>query len=113
MIIEKTIRDHLTEKLGTVPVYIELPKDVPTKYVVIQRTGGRKENGLCSSTIAVQSIASTLYEAAQLNESVKTAMDSVTEVQDVFDCQLNSDYNFTNTTTKERRYQAVFNVYYE
>ena len=92
--IEKTILDYLTARL-TVPVRMETPEDPPESYVV-------------------QSIAPTLYGAAQLNETVKAAMDAMEDrVAGIFRVELNSDYNFTNTATKERRYQAVYNITYK
>ena len=44
---------------------------------------------------------------------VVEAMEAMAETVDgVYSCKLNSDYNFTNTETREYRYQAVFNLYY-
>lgn len=111
--IEKTILDYLTARL-TVPVRMETPEDPPESYVVLQKTGSRRENRVDSATFAVQSIAPTLYGAAQLNETVKAAMDAMEDrVAGIFRVELNSDYNFTNTATKERRYQAVYNITYK
>lgn len=111
MILEEKIRNYLGDTLS-VNVYLEVPKAPPDSYVVIQRTGSIGANRLRTATLAIQSIAQTLCEAAQLNEAVKQALD-VVEITDVFGVYLNSDYNFTNTNTKERRYQAVYNITYK
>lgn len=62
--------------------------------------------------LAIQSYAPSMYEAARLNERVKAAMDSAAELDAVSASRLNSDYNFTDTTTKRYRYQAVYDLVY-
>ncbi|MBO7670899.1 MAG: hypothetical protein J6S60_09955 [Oscillospiraceae bacterium] len=108
--IEKTMLDYLTGRLS-VPVHLETPEKPPERYIVIQKTGSFRVNRVDQATFAVQSIAATLFMAAELNEAVKTAMDEMEDsVSGIFRVELNSDYNFTNTATKERRYQAVYNI---
>lgn len=108
--IEKVILDYLTEKLD-VSVYLEVPERAPERYVIIEKTGSSYEgNYIFSATIAVQSIAGSLYEAAVLNEQAKAAMLEASGLPDVCRADLNSDYNFTDTTTKKYRYQAVFDL---
>ena len=109
--IEKRIRDHLLTKLA-VDVYTEYPETPPSKFVLFEKTGSNKENHLYSATFAFQSYAPSLYEASELNELVKAAVESLIEIQDIAKAKLNSDYNFTDTTTKEYRYQAVFDIRY-
>ena len=105
--IEKTVLDYLAEKLD-VPVYMEVPEKVPSKYVLVEKTGGGVENYVFSATIAIQSIASTLAEAAELNLKAINAMMNIVNERDVSRAEYGSDYNFTDITTKEYRYQAVF-----
>ena len=69
---------------------------------------------LDTATVAIQSIAGTLYEAAALNERVKQVMENLPyQEANVFRAGLNSDYNFTDEETKERRYQAVYQITYK
>ena len=110
--IELTIKEYLTEYLG-VEVYMETPEDPPEEYVLIEKTGSRKNNHINQVMVAIKSISSaSMYRAACINEDVKEAMDGIIYAEDIFKCELNSDYNFTNTATKEYRYQAVFNLFY-
>lgn len=109
MMIEKVLIDYLNEAL-TVSVYMERPVYPPAKYVIIQKTGSSKSNQICSATIAFQSYAETLYDAASLNEEVKAAVENAVTLPEVSSAKLNSDYNFTNTASKQYRYQAVFNI---
>ena len=115
--IEKVVYDYLTE-CEIAPVYSELPESAPNPggnaFIVIEKTGGGKTNHIHTATFAVQSYAPTLYEAAQLNEEVKQAMFEIVELNEISRSALNSDYNFTDTSTKQHRYQAVFELtYYE
>lgn len=107
--IEKIILDYLEQEL-TVPVYMERPADPPEQFVLIEKTGSGKRNFICDATLAIQSYAPTLYEAAVLNETVKEAMETAVRLNAVSMVSLNSDYNFTDTEMKQYRYQAVFDV---
>lgn len=105
--IEATVRTYLDSALD-VGAYMQRPESEPSSYVLIEKTGSTKQNRIESSTIAVQSYAGSLYEAASLNEAVKSAMDGIVTLNSVSAVRLNSDYNFTDTTAKRYRYQAVF-----
>lgn len=111
--IEKRVLDYLTAAFHDVPVAMEVPTPVPERYIVIEKTGSHEDNGLYTATLAIQSIAPTLYEAAQINHELKEAMRGLPELVNIFRCECDSDYNFTNPQTKERRYQAVFDIYYK
>ncbi|KZK42749.1 Phage-associated protein [Lactococcus cremoris] len=51
-----------------------------------------------------------MYEAAKLNEKLKEVVEQLIELNEISNVSLNSDYNFTDTETKEYRYQAVFDI---
>lgn len=108
--IEKIIFDYLKATLS-VPIYMEVPaKNIPKKFVTIEKTGGGKDNHIGSAILAIQSYAGSLLLSAQLNEVVKDAMENAIVLDEIAKVQLNSDYNFTDTTTKQYRYQAVFEL---
>lgn len=107
--IEKTILDYLIAELS-VPVYMERPETDTGEYVVIEKTGSGKYNHLYQATIACQSFGNTLYRAAQINEEVKEAMDDLITLPEVSRSALNSDYNYTDTSKKRYRYQAVYDI---
>lgn len=107
--IEKTVLDWLTANM-TVPVYMEKPEVEPESYLVVNKTGSSVSNHIYSATITVQSYAPSKFEAAELNELVKTAMDAIVALTTVSRCQLNSDYSYPDTSTKSYRYQAVFDI---
>ena len=98
--IETTVLDYLSSALPE-PCSLEVPERPPARFVLLEKT-----------TFAVQSYAPSLFEAAELNERVKAAMDDLILLPDIFSAKLDSDYNFTDTATKQYRYQAVYNITY-
>lgn len=106
--IEKVIRDYLNENLQ-VNVYLEVPQN-ETTFVVIEKTGSSEEDNITKATFAFQSYGESLYKAAELNYQVIEKMKEIVELDVISDCELNSDYNFTDTETKRYRYQAVFDI---
>lgn len=107
--IEIVIKEFLDGHL-TVPSFLERPEKPPEKYVLFEKTSGGSNNYLPSSTFAFQSYAPSLYEAAALNENLKKVVESMMALDEISKIKLNSDYNFTDTETKEYRYQAVFDI---
>lgn len=109
--IEAVLIDYLMDKTAAEKnVFAEVPETQPAMYILIEKTGSSTENRITTSTIAIRSVAPSLLEAAALNEGVKEVMDRSLELDDIAACKLNSDYNFTDSTSKQYRYQAVFQI---
>ena len=106
--IAKDLLDYLGEALP-VGVYMESPEEL-TNYILLDQTGSSRNDHIITTTIAVQSYAPSLYEAMVLNESVKAAMEGFAQLANVTRVELDTDYNFTNTVTKQYRWQAVYNI---
>ena len=109
--IETIVLDYLSSVLPE-PCSLEVPERPPARFVVLEKTGSSRENYINTASFAVQSYAPSLFEAAELNERVKAAMDDLILLPDIFSAKLDSDYNFTDTATKQYRYQAVYNITY-
>ena len=109
--VEKELLEYLANKLN-VPVYMEEPENKPEKYIVLEKTGSSEENFITYVTVAIQSYENSLYKAACLNEDVKSAMRDIIVLDNISKSKLNSDYNFTDTTKKKYRYQAVYDLVY-
>lgn len=107
--IEKVVYDYLSNLLD-VPVYMEEPSDKPESYVIIEKTGTSTENYIYRATMAVQSYASSLFLAAELNSKVIQVMNQIIQLNEICRVDLNSDYNFTDSNTKRYRYQAIFDL---
>lgn len=111
--IEATIIDYLADELS-VPVSGEVPVPTPDTFVTVEKIGSSVENHLRSASLAIQSWAASEEAAASLNELVRGTMEAAISEETIFRSHCETDYNFTDTTTKHHRYQAVFSVvYYE
>ncbi|MCH4015038.1 MAG: hypothetical protein LKE64_12050 [Solobacterium sp.] len=110
--IEVKLLQYLKSQITDAEVYGEVPANKPEKYVVFEKTGLSEKNHISMATIAIRSIAPTLYESLKLDEEVRHAMESFDTVTNISGVSLNSDTNWTNTTTKEHRQQAVFLITY-
>lgn len=109
--IEKIVYDYLKATLG-VDVFMEIPENEPSEFVVIEKTGSSRANLMDKATLAIQSYSDSLYKTAVLNELVKSKMLDSVSVDQITSCKLNSDYNSTDTQFKRYRYQAVFDISY-
>ena len=107
--IEIIIKQYLDSHLSVLS-FLEQSGEMPDSYVLFEKTGSSKRNYLSSSTFVFQSYAKSMYDAAKLNEELKEVVENMIELDEISNVQLNSDYNFTDTTTKEYRYQAVFDI---
>lgn len=110
--IETVLLNHIEAELTVrglnIPVCFEVPKNAPDKFIKLERTGGRLEDYIHRATFAIQSYAPTLEEAAQLDDTVIDILLNATACDEITAARLNSHYNYTDTTQKRYRYQAVF-----
>lgn len=111
--IEITIRNFLESKL-TVPVLMEIPKSPASQFVIIEKTGGGQTDHIDSAIMTIQSYGPSMEMAAELNDEVKKwmldGMEGLVTLDEIAKVSLNSDYNYTDTTSKRYRYQAVFEI---
>lgn len=115
--IEVVLYEYLKDLFfdADVSVYMERPEKRPSgSYIIIEKTGSTKVNKIPTATFAFQSYGDTLFEASELNNMVKSAVEMAEHMDVISGVTLNSDYNFTDTASKSYRYQAVFAItYYE
>lgn len=114
MPIEVTLRKLMLAALPGIPVYMEKPADAPEKFVLLEKTGGDISNHIMHATIAVQTYAPTMYEAARLANQARDAFFALLEDDHIFSVDLYSGpYNFTDREMKQYRYQSVFVITYD
>ena len=106
--IETLIIDYLSEHLE-VFVGMEAPEQT-TDYVLIDKTGSSRTNHIITSSFAIQSYGASLYDAMLLNAEVAEAMEGFIELDQITRVELETDYNYTNTETKQYRWQSVYNI---
>lgn len=109
MTIERIIRNFLSEQLEY-PVTFEVQKNPPEKYYIVEKTGGGGRDYVQNSTFAIQSYADKFADAMLMNEALKAAMPYAIELDEICNVELNSDYNYTDTSQKKYRYQAVYDI---
>lgn len=120
MVIEEIVVQYLLTVLAA-PVYGERPEETPETYFLVEKVGGRIEDHLSFATLAVRSVAkaspaTSLVDAAHMNEVLKDAMLGTDEngglltLPQISAVRLNSDYNNTDPETGEYEYQAVFDI---
>lgn len=112
--IEVLVLSYLKSALD-VPVYALMPDLSKNKeFVLIEKTFESDTNQLKECNIAIQSYADSLYNAILLDHKVQKSMKSFDSVNNIASVHLTNDYNFTDTTTKKYRYQAIYKIkYYE
>ena len=107
--IETLLIDYLSEHLDEVFVGMEAPEQT-TGYVIVDKTGSSRSNHVITSSFAIQSYGATLYDALLLNRRVEDVMAELIELDEITRVELETDYNFTNTATKQYRWQAVYSI---
>lgn len=106
--IETLLIDYLSEHLE-VFVGMEAPEQT-TDYVLVDKTGSSRNNHIITSSFAIQSYGATLYDAMLLNQEVTEVMEGLIEFDQITRVELETNYNFTNTATKQYRWQAVYSI---
>ena len=101
--IEEIVFNYLKNKLN-VPVTFENINEV--EYVLIGKSGSSRFDFTNTATFFIQSYSSSL------NEKVKDVMYDLIELDEITSLHLNSDYDYTDTTIKKYRYQALFDIGY-
>ena len=107
--IEILVKEKLEEALN-VPVFLEQPTNKPSKYLLIERKGMGESDHLGGSLFILQSYAESLYDAATLNKEVISEFKNLIYLDEMVSINLNTDYIFTDMTSKKYRYQALFDV---
>ena len=106
--IETTLLNYLNSADLSATVFMEQPKEKPEVFFVLEKTGGSQTNHINESNFIVQSNGPSLATTANMNEEIKEAMFNAITLDEISRVELNGDYNYTDSATKQYRYQAVF-----
>ena len=114
MSAETIIIAYLSGELASfgIPVSGDVPTPRPERFVTVEKTGSSEKDRITQATLAIQSWGKSRAEADSLNEQVKALLSRAVTRPDIMRCHLQTDYNYTDTTTNRARYQAVYNVVY-
>ena len=110
MTIEQIAIDYLLAS-GFTEVYAEVPLDPSDKYVLVYRSSGNYLNEIRHMGLYTEVRCRTSkLEAAELHESVIAAMRTMRDSTPLFRCGLVSEYDAAMTSTKEYRFQALWEI---
>ena len=102
MDVTKAVISWLKE--NGVDAYVEVPRDRPNEFCVVQRTGGGKIGVKCSPTVAVDCWAATQGGANLLGNKVERLLiDMPDGIDNVFTCEINSFYENPDPDTGSPR----------
>ena len=93
--IEEIVFNYLKNKLN---VHVTFENINEVEYVLIGKSGSSRFDFTNTATF--------------FNEKVKDVMYDLIELDEITSLHLNSDYDYTDTTIKKYRYQAVFDIGY-
>ena len=111
--IEERVKVFLNAEFAQdqIPVCLEVPKDIPSTFIVFQTVARSKEDQLNGVTLEFRSYAPTKYEAALLDEKVRAAMEKLHETSDI-SCELGGGNDNPDTVLKIPRYRCYYNLFY-
>ena len=109
--IEEIIRNYLNDDHLSAPVYMEIPKQAPLEYYILEKTGGSESDQINSSTFALQSYAQSMARASELGYQAAAVMkNGLITLDQISRVSVQGPYDFTDTTKKQYRYQSVCTV---
>ena len=111
MIEDYTLR-YLSAQLDGVPGAIGQPSPLPPTCFAIKKTDAETANLIPTDTLSLYAYAPSEYEAAQLNERIKQAMQTMTDQDAICNVAFYTDFSVVDTVYKFPRYQSIYNVTY-
>ena len=110
MTIIELLITSLSEIFEGLYIGVEAPES-STDYVLLDQTASRRSNHITTTTVAVQSYGDSYLDAMTLSAEIESAMlNEVVEADEIASIKLQTDYNFTDTATKQYRWQAVYEI---
>lgn len=106
--IEQTVLDYLID--NHLDVRLEIPANPPEEFYVLEKTGSDKRQHISESTFALQSYAGSMFRAAEMSDAAKSIVESLISESSITHVSGPRDYNYTDPTTKQYRYQMVFTI---
>jgi len=114
MAIEELIISYLKEQdipgIGA-HVYAETPVDPPDNFVLIRRTSGSMADYIRDFAVYTETVSKTdKLQAIRNHEAVIEAMLRMPDTENVYRCRLNSDYDATQPSKLDYRFQALWQI---
>jgi len=106
-LFEEVLLKYMNQNMK-IKSYTERSSSQEDEFYVIDRIGGSSNRSYDTSTIAIQSYAKTKYRAAKNDEAMRKCILEMVSLDNILNVELNSFYDYTDTNTKNFRYQSVF-----
>ena len=110
--IEDYTLHYLSNQLDGVPGAIGRPSPLPPTCFAIKKTDAETSNMIPTDTLSIYAYAPSEYEAAQLNERIKEAMQAMASQDAICNVAFYTDFSVDDTEYKVPRYQSIYNVTY-
>ena len=110
--IEAKLRKYLEDNLTKGPVVMEIPKNPPKKFIMLQLADGGQVNHVDAATFFVTVYAASLYAAAELKEDVKTLLFNAISIPGITKATLGQENAGTDSANHTYIYNLTFNFYY-
>ena len=113
MLIEQIVKEYLDTVFSedSIPVLLETPKTLPSKFIVFTLIDRGKENRINEVTLEFMSYADSKIESAEIDEKVREAMENIVTYPDIA-CRFGGGNDNPDNTLKKYRYRCYFNLYY-
>lgn len=111
MLIETTIRNYLIEKIPNVPIEVEVPEN-ESKFVVFRVIDRGKTDLINAVTVEFYSYGESKFEAAELDDLLRTAMEEIVELNSIFSSRIGGGNDDYDEELKKNRYRTYFNLTY-
>lgn len=109
--IETKIREYLLSNVYTA-IYLETPKTMPDECVIFRIIDRSWSNLIDTVTVEINSYAKTKEAAAELDASVRRAMNIFSYEDDISASKLSGGNDANDTTLKRYRYRCFYNITY-
>ena len=109
--IEVTLREYLDEKLSA-PVYMEVPKTIPSEYVLLQVIDSGRINHVDAATFSIVAISNSLYSAALLRDEIKDALFESTSLNCISHVDQGGEMASVDKANNVYQYELTINFYF-
>ena len=111
--IEETVKNYLDTVFAEsgIPIYLETPKNLPEKFIVFQLIDRGRENRINEVTIEFRCFADSKYDAAVLDDTLRTALDAWNDGSDIT-VKIGGGNDDQDSILKKYRYRCYYNLYY-
>lgn len=104
--------------LSTRPTLVEaglkasasIPKERPTRFITVERTGGQIDTFRDLPNLAIQVWGQSVAECEDLSNLLRRELPALTEIPEIAKVSIGSTYNWPDPDSKQSRWQTVVSL---